>query len=81
MLFCTPKDTPHRPRVFTLTTRWPGFCSTGLLQLAGVAYKPRVGLWGSGQHRRWSLEYDAILLAGVKTFVENPKPFGHPAAD
>jgi hypothetical protein len=64
-----------------MTTRCPGFCSTGLLQLAGGAYKPRVRLWGSGQHRRWSLEYDATLLARTKTFIENPKPFGHPTAD
>ena len=81
MLRGTPKDPAHRPRVFTSTTRRPGFCSTGLLQPAGGARKALVGLWGSGPHRRWSLEYDATLLAGAKTFVENPKPFGHPTAD
>ena len=53
----------------------------GLLQLAGVARKALVGLWGRGPHRRGSLEDDATLHAGAKTFVENPKPFGHPTAD
>jgi len=81
MLRCTPKDPAHRPRVFTLTTRWPGFCSTGLLQLAGGAHKALVGLWDSGHHRRCSLEYDATLLAGAKTFIENTKTFADSTAD
>jgi hypothetical protein len=81
MLRCTPKDPAHRPRVFTSTTRWPGFCPSAILQLAGGAHKALVGLWGSGPHPRWSLESGAKLLAGADTFIENPKPFGHATAD
>jgi hypothetical protein len=51
------------------------------LPLAGGARKALLGLWGSGHHRRCSLEYDATLLAGAKTFIENPKSFGRPTAD